>query len=783
MDLLMYFVFVIIFCLSVFSLMYINSKFRVGKTYEEVQAEKKQFADKLYGSSHGKNQKKSNRKVINKKGKDKDRKQKDRKEQEPESQNDSDGHSDSASGESNNTPVHATNKGHVEFSEAEVIAEDVTNTKKPHGKRHQNRKNSASKPPGTSILTNKSDAVVVAPATNNTETLNHFEEIQPKDDLEMRKQKIESAENVKPNKKDGKKLKNKKDVPSPKTEKPNPSVVENAVVEKEVAVTESPKIQSVKEKPNKKKKSEPTTVAQHFNDVDYDMNVSAMIGMLGKVDLTRGEIQILIDYLLNKQQDTIVNHSDWSDDIVQKLRRQLEDKDRELAEEQKVTIGFQNKFRELRAEIISERTNSQTRIALLTDELHAKKLEIQTIRQELTFQAEKFANEHKVMSNSIQQLQTALFKEKQNHTQDQNQHQQMIDENFSKTQIMNDLQEKFHQFQGETTNKLAEYEQKLQEYDMIMRQNEADLANLNADNQRLRAEEQLYIRQKYDLEQLKIQVAEQSSKANHLDDSSKVEIRNLQNALDSSKKELTLCRSEVADNKAKMDECNKQIAELKSALDLSNTKLVQQVKQVNDLNSALTNYKKDVAEKDSKLSDYQKQLQSLTGKEDELFKQIADYKNKNNHPPIQQQVEDEQIRTKQILERLFPDCPKGPADYHQWMDHIATYIEQRNVAHLKQQNNNSASSEIISTKNHINNSDTHSDSTGTAATEDLILQNAKLQATVDEYKTIVAETENVLKNLERKVIEQDAYWRDVVNTKDTELQSLKTTTTQNSNPI
>lgn len=76
------------------------------------------------------------------------------------------------------------------------------------------------------------------------------------------------------------------------------------------------------------------------------------------------------------------------------------------------------------------------------------------------------------------------------------------------------------------------------------------------------------------------------------------------------------------------------------------------------------------------------------------------------------------------------------------MDHIAAYIEQWNVAQSKQQqqNNNSANSEIISTKNHINNSDTHSDSTGTAATEDLILQNAKLQATVDEYKTIVGET-------------------------------------------
>lgn len=533
---------------------------------------------------------------------------------------------------------------------------------KPIGKRNQNRKNSASKPPGSSILTNKLDSVVVAPVISNTETLNHFEEIQPKDDLEMRKQRNEPADSGKAtNKKDAKNTKkNKRDVPSPKIEKPTAAtVLENAAVEKEAAVTDSPKNQPAREKPNKKKKSEPVAVAQHFNDVGYAMNVSAMIGMLGNVDLTRGEIQILIDYLLNKQQDTIVNHADWSDDIVQKLRKQLEDKERELAEEQKATVGFQNKFREMRAEIVSERTNSQGKIALLTDELHAKKLEIQTIRQELTFQNEKFANEHKVMTNTIQQLQTALFKEKQNHSQDQSQHQQLIDDNFAKSQILNELQEQYHEFKAETTNKLAEYEQKLNEYDVVMRQNEADMANVNAMNQRLIAEEQMYIRQKYDLEQLKLEIAEQSSKANHLDDSSKVEIRNLQNALDSSKKELSLCRTEFSDQKLKLDESNKQIAELKSALELSNTKLVQQVKQVRgwthtnqiklcafrndfrltlfvfvpqvtDLNSALTNYKKDVAEKDSKLVDYQKQLQSLTGKEDELFKQIADYKNKNN---------------------------------------------------------------------------------------------------------------------------------------------------------
>lgn len=46
----------------------------------------------------------------------------------------------------------------------------------------------------------------IAAAPSSVETLNHFEQILPKDDFEIKKQKEESAENVnKGNKKDAKK--------------------------------------------------------------------------------------------------------------------------------------------------------------------------------------------------------------------------------------------------------------------------------------------------------------------------------------------------------------------------------------------------------------------------------------------------------------------------------------------------------------------------------------------------------------------------------------------------
>lgn len=122
--------------------------------------------------------------------------------------------------------------------------------------------------------------------------------------------------------------------------------------------------------------------------------------------------------------------------------------------------------------------------------------------------------------------------------------------------------------------------------------------------------------------------------------------------------------------------------------------------------------------------------------------------------------EDEQ-RTKQMLERLFPDCPAGPANYSDWVNHMDAYIQKNNSVIKFNKNNSNSNSEPINsttnstttTTNHVNSTTKIAKSNGNvtptttaqsdadiATTEDLILQNAKLQSTVFEYKTIVAET-------------------------------------------
>lgn len=116
-------------------------------------------------------------------------------------------------------------------------------------------------------------------------------------------------------------------------------------------------------------------------------------------------------------------------------------------------------------------------------------------------------------------------------------------------------------------------------------------------------------------------------------------------------------------------------------------------------------------------------------------------------------INEEQTRTKEILERLFPDASAGPDSYQEWIEHIAAHIEQyiannnnliNNTKQLNYNNSSAYNNSESNSTNHINSSENNTSDTKTTAssssTEDLILQNAKLQTTVDQYKTIVADT-------------------------------------------
>jgi predicted RNase H-like nuclease (RuvC/YqgF family) len=89
-----------------------------------------------------------------------------------------------------------------------------------------------------------------------------------------------------------------------------------------------------------------------------------------------------------------------------------------------------------------------------------------------------------------------------------------------------------------------------------------DIQKLNADLTRAKELDKVVQRQTAEVEQLKKQLNEQQQNK-HADENSKIEIRNLQNALDSSKKELESQHTIVIDFKKQIEDLKRQLSESK----------------------------------------------------------------------------------------------------------------------------------------------------------------------------------------------------------------------------
>ncbi|XP_012272203.1 kinectin isoform X1 [Orussus abietinus] len=306
-----------------------------------------------------------------------------------------------------------------------------------------------------------------------SDEINHFDRIQPKDSLELRMRsrdivhQVSQSEPVvnkspkdtptkskKSVKEAGKKKDDNKDNKEPKEEKkevvasasaPQQQIAKEVTKEvketKEIKETkeskevkEQPKdIKDAKEIPAKEvkelheKKEVASTVqstvkeskkAKKKNDIlaqiggDKDgVNVSLLMPLVQKAELSRSEIQILIDQLLNKQLDNPLEHSEWTEgraDPVIKLKKQLAEKEKALADEHEVSVAFQSKLKELRAELNAERSRLTASVRQLEEALNAKATEALTLHTRMQHILESHAAEKQGFARQIEQLQAKV---------------------------------------------------------------------------------------------------------------------------------------------------------------------------------------------------------------------------------------------------------------------------------------------------------------------------------------------------------------------------------------
>lgn len=631
------------FLASLFSLLFIN-KFLRRKTFEEIVAEKKALTDKIYGKE--KNTVKKPKKQSLKKEMKREKKQ----QRARELQDDSDAQSEQPSVEEE---PQGLSKTHVEFEpDPEVVTYNNQSTSRrssttekeniPKSNKGKKDKKSSGK---AGILVHKNDAVVAVKeaiaAAEPAATINHFDVKVPKDSVELKKSEKKEEKSQHQNKKDknAKKSDSRPAAEKPATSENIPTIAEAPVV-KEVKQLEektrqnSPKNNQQKTKQqNKKQKDSKDIVAglEKLSESDT-VGVSLLMNLFRRAELNRSEIQILIDYLLNRQQDMPASHSEWSDDICQKLKRQLEEKEKALAEEQEASIGIQAKLRELRTEINNERANMSGTLKSYAEKLAAKDQDIALLEQKI-----KTTNDNLALER--QQFQAKLIHEKQAGSQDILAQLQMMQNEMA-------LKDKCI---AELTCIVNASRQAVEE---SQQKNEI----IQTQVQQLRALEQ----QREELEQLSNNRIFELEKAKQLEselNEVKLELLNAQNALESArtegnqssvekdalKNEISLIRNkELADKQQEIDSLNAKNSELLQQLTNITSKTQEQSAEQTGLQATLDALQKQLADKEKQLAESETVKSQL---QQQLSSIEIDAKNKSI----------EQAELKQMVENLKQD--------------------------------------------------------------------------------------------------------------------------------
>ncbi|XP_017776319.1 PREDICTED: ribosome-binding protein 1 isoform X2 [Nicrophorus vespilloides] len=400
-----------VFVISAGTLFIIDYLFK-NKSYEEAVAEQRQQNSALYNSQRPKpkekKQKKNNKKVKEKRSS---------KDKETDSVDDSENQTSDA-GESSKSH-------HVEFTEVTVI-EDVA---KESCSAKRKQKKDVVRP----ILVNRdSSAENIQCNVEPVSPANHFEELHPKDEFELLnshkddspkespkgKGKKQNIENEPPKQQKSEMQKNKKSSKSQSNEgKKTVDVVDKPITPEPVfilpvEVTASATVSANPPPPKdkKKKKSEISTLQQLAGDKSQEVNISILMPLVRNAEMSRDEVQILIDMLLNKQQDAPVA-DEWSEgkaDPIQKLKRQLAEKEKLVVELEESLTGSQNKLREIRADFNADRAILQQNVRDHLENINkcnAERQAIENKNQILSKQCKHFSDEHIKIMDQFNNLQ------------------------------------------------------------------------------------------------------------------------------------------------------------------------------------------------------------------------------------------------------------------------------------------------------------------------------------------------------------------------------------------
>ncbi|XP_015123640.1 kinectin isoform X1 [Diachasma alloeum] len=657
------------------------------KSYEEAIAEQRKLPDDLLLGKKEKGKEKKHKNKAGKKVKEKkeEREEKEDKEEKPE---------------------------HVQFEETpQILPPDLPVQEACKGNKKKNKPEKV-KP----ILVNKDESpFIVADAIASSNTLpevNHFDIIHPKDDLELIRShskenltqltQSESVVNKSPKEtptksKKAPKLLQKKESTEAESAPPQATLTNRPPTQtpaptQPAASLPAPTPAPLKES-SKKNKKKNDILAQIGGEKD-GINVSLLMPLVQKAELSRSEIQILIDQLLNKQLDNPLEHSEWTEgrtDPVIKLKKQLAEKDKALTEEHEASVTFQNKLKELRAELNSERSRLTQNVKQLEEALNNKMTEAQTLHTRMQHILESHAAEKQGFSRQIEQLQAKVNEDgaiihKMQADQGQTQGHLQKELNAQRQQLeaqFVQMRENEKALQAQLAQKHVEC-QELQNVNMNMTQElqatcESSTAEIEMLRQQLAIMQEQFMHAEGQLQHYKETGDRLQDMARQLEESHRAQAdldlrlknahrheQDLQKQIHSLQGEMKMVKAEANEASALNGELNKvqgELMKLKSDLSHSQSEAKSEAAEITSLRSLLTGKEEEVKLAQGEL----KKLEGIVGDlKDELTRVKSDY----------QKMQEEQNKDKNEVNNLQEKL----AQAQQEVSKASAYIKVANEA-------------------------------------------------------------------------------------------------------
>ncbi|KYB26693.1 ribosome-binding protein 1 isoform X2 [Tribolium castaneum] len=726
MDFQIPFVFVSLFSLASVLLIFVYKFGIKEKSYEEALAEQRQQTQILLGVKP-KLKEKKNKKTAKKVKEKLSLGENHETVEEPES-------------EANQKSVESSKKLHVEFKE---VPEEVSVKPPTPPAKKQSRKE---KVRPILVKKDKLENGVEAVADETPQT-NHFEELHPKDDFELKFRSV-SVEETPNQEKNVAKVETDLHKKQPETETVPLSKENHQAVTSTINGFIS---NTGKEK--KKKKSEFNTL-QQLGDSNGP-NLSLLLNLVRKAELSRSEVQILIDLLLNKQHEAPAVLDEWTEgktDPVQKLKKQLAEKEKLLQEEQQIATSAQNKLREIRAENQAEKSRLQQKIRNLEELDQKKQLEAGRLHQQ------------------VQQLQAQLKDEvlkshklREEHAAIQMQRQQ-IEIRLSQAQesdvIINRLQTEVQEL-GALNNQLRMELARFTEENLAEKERSQSII-LQLSNFQKELEQKTDRNRQ--LEETRLKLERDLDAILKQDNEYKAEISRLTSVLQQQNEEIRRMehgkKQHLDELQKQKDEANKMRNELRKAQEERMNGSLQENKQheveILNLHNELSSVKTKLHQSENDLKLANDTVETLQRKVDELQVRYQEEKTKVE----EQKVKNNELRTKnwKVMEAL--NAAESRTKSHKTNIQSEREFIQRLFPEIKIEEISDGENFV---RNYIN---------------DLKKQNSKegdsqLQLQLKHYKDVIDNTEKMLNKLQQHIEQEEINWRMQLAAKTAELEQLK----------